>query len=227
MKIYAEIYPSSNINKLKEYIKYLEAFDGFDIPDNPLGYPTMPPELIGYIIRNYYNDKEIIMNQRLIDINELKLISIIKAAKSINSSIIFTQGDDPLYGNKINDLTSENALKISLSRDVRSGLIISFNKNKTEIEKRLRLNADMFLCVNFNNISLLKSIETKRLMPYIIIGTDKNKNILERIKQPYIRIKELDNYIESLKCYNLYGILLSVPGDKKSLREISNYGFSQ
>lgn len=223
MKIYAEIYPSSNIVKLKEFIKDLETFDGFDIPDNPLGYPTMPPELIGYIIRDYYNKKEIIMNQRLIDINELKLRSIIKAAKSINSSMIFTLGDKPEYGKAINDITSENALKIGLSKNVKSGLIISFNKNKEKINERLKLNADIFLCVNFNNISLLDNIETKRLIPYIIVCTDKNKNILEKIKQPYVKINELHKYIDSLESYDLHGILLSIPGDKKSLLETFNY----
>ncbi len=223
MKIYAEIYPSSNINKLKDYIKDMEEFDGFDIPDNPLGYPTMPPELVGYIIRDYYNSKEIIMNQRLIDINELKLRSIIKAAKAINSSMIFTLGDNPVYGNRVNDLKSEDALKIGLSRNVRSGLIISFKKNKTDIEKRLKSDASMFLCVNFNSVTLLDNIETERLIPYIIIGTNKNMEILERIKQPYIKIEKLHEYIELLNCYNLYGVLLSVPGDKKSLLETLNY----
>ncbi len=170
MKIYAEIYPSRNLESLRGMIEHMDMFDGFNIPDNPLGYPTMPPELIGYIIRRQFPEKDIIINQRLKDINELKLRSIITAAKAIKASIIFTQGDKPRYGKELNDLDSVYAMNLARHRGVESGLILSFRKALKDINGRLELNANLFLVINFDDLSILESMNTE-IFPKIENGS--------------------------------------------------------
>lgn len=39
MRLLAEIYPFVKEHNLKSEIENMEGFDGFNIPDNPLGYP--------------------------------------------------------------------------------------------------------------------------------------------------------------------------------------------
>ncbi|EQB72456.1 MAG: hypothetical protein AMDU4_FER2C00137G0009 [Ferroplasma sp. Type II] len=223
MKIYAEIYPSRNLESLRGMIEHMDMFDGFNIPDNPLGYPTMPPELIGYIIRRQFPEKDIIINQRLKDINELKLRSIITAAKAIKASIIFTQGDKPRYGKELNDLDSVYAMNLARHRGVESGLILSFRKALKDINGRLELNANLFLVINFDDLSILESMNTERLIPYIIVKTQKNGNILEKINQSSVRVEDLHLYMKKFKKYRLTGILFSVPGDNETLLNIRDY----
>ncbi len=223
MKIYAEIYPSRNLETVKQDIKKLADFDGFNIPDNPLGYPTMPPELIGYMIREMFQNKEIILNQRLKDINELKLRSIIKAARAINASIIFTQGDKPKFGNEFHEINSINAMKLAIKRGVESGVILSFRKPLSEIKTRMDSGADIYLVVNFGDTAILNNINTEKLVPYIIVRTEKNGDIVDRINQPSVRLKELHSFVDQLRNYKFRGYLFSVPGDTVTLTNIHRY----
>ncbi|WMT52103.1 MAG: hypothetical protein RE471_04305 [Ferroplasma sp.] len=223
MKIYAEIYPSRSLETVKQDIKKLADFDGFNIPDNPLGYPTMPPELIGYMIREMFQHKEIILNQRLKDINELKLRSIITAARAINASIIFTQGDKPKFGREFNEIDSIDAMKLAIRRGVESGVILSFRKPVFEIKKRMDSGADIFLVVNFGDATILDNINTEKLVPYIIVRTEKNGGIVDRINQPSVRLQELHSFVDQLRNYKFRGYLFSVPGDTQILTNIHRY----
>lgn len=223
MRIYAEIYPSRHLENVRENLQKLKDFDGFNIPDNPLGYPTMPPELIGYMIRETYRHKEIIMNQRLKDINELKLRSMITAAKAINASVIFTQGDKPRFGNEFNGIGSIDAMKLAIRRGVESGVILSFRKSLDDIKTRMKTGADIFLVVNFGEVSILDKVKTEKLIPYIIVKTKKNGEIVDRINQPSVELGELHLFINKLKDYNFRGFLFSVPGDTGTLIYIKEY----
>ncbi|MEM0139555.1 MAG: hypothetical protein QXZ44_02960 [Ferroplasma sp.] len=223
MKIIAEIYPTKKLENLREHVKYMDGFDGFNIPDNPLGYPTMPPDIIACTVRSVFPNKEIIMNQRLKDITELKLRSEIQAAKSLNASMIFTQGDKPVFGNEINDMPSEYALSIAKKRKLSSGLILSFNHSLEEIKERMKQNADIFLVVNMDNTTILDRIEADRLLPYIIIESEKNRDIINKIHQSSIPLANLKEYIQKIKKYNIYGVLISVPGDIKTMDNIFDY----
>jgi uncharacterized protein YkvS len=223
MKIYAEIYPSKNLDNIKNTIGAMDSFDGFNIPDNPLGYPTMPPELIGYIIRERFPEKDIIINQRLKDINELKARSIITAAKAIKASIIFTQGDTPRFGMEFNELASSYAMKLAIRRGVDSGLILSFKRPLNEILERMNLKSNIFLVINMENTSILKTMDTSRLIPYIIVKTGKNIDIVEKINQSSVPIEQLHECMDKFKSYNLKGILFSIPGDNEALINIRDY----
>ncbi len=216
MKVYAEIYPYSKKSALLDEINSISQFDGVDIPDNPMGYPTMSPEVIAYLIKDYYNDKDIIINQRLKDINELKLRSTIKTARFINVSMAFTLGDDPKYGISINDVTSLMALEIAHKKHVRSGLILSLRKPENLINERLSLDADFFLGTNFDGTVKYKD---DRIIPYIIIETEKNRNIISSMKQHSFNLNELYDVISVI---DYKSILLSCPGDFESLSYIIN-----
>ena len=223
MKIYAEIYPSRNLENVKQEIEKLADFDGFNIPDNPLGYPTMPPELIGYIAREIFQHKEIMMNQRLKDINELKLRSIITAARAINASMIFTQGDKPRFGKEFNEIDSIGAMKLAIKRGVEAGVILSFRKSIEDIKKRINSEANIFLVVNFGETAILNQINTEKLIPYIIIRTEKNEPIVDKIHQPAVDLNDLHYLMQQLSSYKFRGFLFSIPGDNETLINIKNY----
>ncbi len=223
MKTYAEIYPSKNLGNIKDAIATMGSFDGFNIPDNPLGYPTMPPDIIGYIIREKYPEKDIIINQRLKDINELRVRSIITAARSINASIIFTQGDAPRFGKEFNEMSSSYAMKLAIHRGVNAGLILSFKRPVKDILERMQLKSNTFLVINMDNLSILESVDTSRLIPYIIVKTQKNGNILGKINQSSVNVEDLYIYMNQFKKFNLKGVLFSVPGDNETLENIREY----
>ncbi len=220
MKLYAEIYPFTKEKNINEEIQNLENYDGFDIPDNPLGYPKIPPLLIGYILRKRYEGKEIIINQTLNSVEEIYIRSVIKGAKYIDSSIVFTMGDMPKYGNEINDLTSEAVLKISRTNNIKTGLILSFSKNDLTIHKRLKANADFYLGLNIRDIKRLSAFNEYNIIPYIIIKTKKNTKTIEEIKQPYVDFENLREYCDELAKYGIKSVLLSTPGDKRGLYNV-------
>ncbi len=220
MKLYAEIYPFTKERNINEEIQNLEDYDGFDIPDNPLGYPKTPPLLIGYVLRKRYENKEIIINQTLNSVEEINIRSVIKGAKYINSSIVFTMGDKPKYGNEINDLTSEKALKISKDNDIKTGLILSFSKSDLMIYKRLKSNADFYFGLNIDNVKRLSTFNEYNIIPYIIIKTQKNYKTIKAIKQPYVDFENLREYCDELEKYGIKSVLLSTPGDKRGLYNI-------
>ncbi|AAT43468.1 hypothetical protein PTO0883 [Picrophilus oshimae DSM 9789] len=216
MKIYAEIYPYSKKDSLLDEIESISQFDGIDIPDNPLGYPTMSPEVIAYIIKNYYDNKDIIINQRLKDINELKLRSLIKTAKFLGVSMAFTLGDDPKYGISVNDVDSLKAFEIAHKRHLRAGLILSLRKPESLIRERLKTRADFFLGTNFDGLTFYND---ERIIPYIIIETEKNRNIIRSMRQHSFNLNEVYDLFYTL---DYSAVLLSCPGDFESLSFIIN-----
>ena len=163
------------------------------------------------------------MNQRLKDINELKLRSIITAARAINASMIFTQGDKPRFGKEFNEIDSIGAMKLAIKRGVEAGVILSFRKSIEDIKKRINSEANIFLVVNFGDTAILNQINTEKLIPYIIIRTEKNELIVDKIHQPAVDLNDLHYLMQQLSSYKFRGFLFSIPGDNETLINIKNY----
>ncbi|WP_061950677.1 hypothetical protein [Acidiplasma cupricumulans] len=215
MRLLAEIYPFVKEHNLKSEIENMEGFDGFNIPDNPLGYPKIPPILIGYMIREKYFKKDIIINQALNSVGELYVHSIIKAAKMIKSSIVFTMGDEPKYGKRLNEISSETAASIAAESNVNAGLIISFSYSYAKIKERMKSNASFYLALNLKKPEMLENLDASKIIPYIIIKTERNSETIGSIKQPYINENSLKDYCDALESYGIKAVILSTPGDKR------------
>lgn len=224
MQILVELHPKKKIEKILKEVKILSDYDGFDIPDSPLGLPSPLPSFIASLIRYSLNlDKTIIINQRLFDVNELFVHSLSITAKMLNVDIAFTRGDKPKYGKEVGYLSSEEAVNIAKGYGVRSGMMISLRKSESEINARLDSNADFFLVLRMRNINEIKHYGPKlveRAIPYIIIMTDKNKEAVKSLSQPYFEDKEILSVIEMLKEIKVKGVLLSTLGDLNFLEKL-------
>jgi 5,10-methylenetetrahydrofolate reductase len=219
MLILAELRPKSNMRKLEEQLKKLSYYDGIDIPDSPLGEPTVPPIAVAAVARKILGDDvEIIINQRLADVNELFVRSLAKGAKLLNVSIAFTKGDKPRVGREVGYLTSESAVAIAKAAEgIRAGMILSLRKPISEIKARMNSHADFFLAVRLSKPEMLDGLENSKVLPYVIVKTDKNSNVVEELGQPYVDYREISEFVRKLEDYNPLGILLSSPGDEEWL----------
>jgi 5,10-methylenetetrahydrofolate reductase len=219
MKVLAEVTPNKKLNKLKNEIDKLSIFDGFDVPDAPLGEPNMLPVSIATILRLKFEDKEIIVNQRLHDVNELYVHSLSITARSFNFNLLFTKGDKPKVGKEVGYLNSEEAVMIAKNYGVKSGMILSLRKADTEILHRLHFPADFYLVLNYTMEKLLKFSEYN-IIPYIIIITEKNKEIVYKLNQNYFKLGEIKQIFEYLESNNIKKVLVSAPNDIESLYKL-------
>lgn len=223
MELLVELHPKTKIDKLEKEIKELGAFDGFDIPDSPLGYPSVLPVAVAVFIKEKYPTKRLIINQRLLDVNELYLASLAITSKMTGFEIAFTRGDKPKLGREVGYLTSEQAILLSKSynKDLKAGLLISFRKSKEEILKRLSFEpSDFFLALRIESEDQLEGIPTDKLIPYVIVRTDKNKEITTSLSQPVFDENKVIDLIYRLEDRKVQGVLLSALGDSEALIRI-------
>lgn len=223
MHYYAEVHP--RISEDSSFIKRLGAYDGFNIPDSPLGEPAPLPLVAACLIRRIHDDKRIMVNQRLLDVNELHLISIAQGALMLNVDLVLTRGDKPKIGKEVGYLTSEDALKLLKERvkGIRVGLMLSMRYSKELIEERMSSGADFYLVLRLSNPIELKGLDTSRLIPYVLIETERNSKIINRINQPHFKLSELEELLSSLKEAGVEGVLLSAPGDHGALINLTRY----
>ncbi|QKQ99170.1 hypothetical protein GWK48_01070 [Metallosphaera tengchongensis] len=220
MEILAEVHAKWKLEKLKKEIDLLSEFDGYDIPDAALGEPSVIPSVVGTLIRERLGNKRIILNQRLVDVNELFVRSLSITSRMMNFDVAFTQGDKPKFGHEVNQLSSQRAIEIAKSYNVRAGGMISLRKSKDEIFSRLDLPADFFLGLHFSGVKSILNLPLDKIIPYVIIRTDKNKEILKGISQPYFETEEVKLIIDQLAGLNVKSVLISVPGDVEYLSKI-------
>ncbi|BCS93975.1 hypothetical protein L3N51_00453 [Metallosphaera sp. J1] len=221
MEILAELHPKRKIDKLKKEISSLEAFDGFDIPDAPLGEPSVMPLAVGVLAREQLNEgKRIILNQRLADVNELFVRSLSITARLFNFDIAFTKGDKPKFGKEVDQVSTDRAIEISRSYGVKSGGMLSLRKSREEIFSRLDMPADFFLGLYFGGVSSLEGLPLEKIIPYVIIRTEKNREILKALPQPAFDAESVNTVIEELSGIGVKSVLLSSPGDPDSLQRM-------
>ena len=223
MEILAELHPKTKIDKIQKEIKELEPFDGFDLPDSPLGYPSVLPPSVAVIIKNMYAGKRVIANQRLLDVNELYVASLSLTSKLIGFDIAFTQGDKPKIGKEVGYLTSEQAILLSKyhNKNLKAGLLVSMRKSREDIVKRLSFEpADFFLLLRLESEDQLEGLQTQKLIPYIIVRTEKNKEIASTLSQPVFDENKVMDFIYRLEDKGVQGVLLSSLGDTEALVRI-------
>ncbi|EWG07981.1 MAG: hypothetical protein ASUL_03019 [Candidatus Aramenus sulfurataquae] len=220
MQILAELHPKANREKLLRELDVVSSFDGYDIPDSPLGLPSVLPSTVAVLIRERLGEgKRIIINQRLYDVNELFVYSLSYSAKAFNFEIAYTKGDKPKVGREVGYLSSEEGVNISKSLGVRAGMMLSLRKSREEVLARLESNADFFLGLHFSGVDSLKGLK-RNVIPYLIVMTEKNKNFLSSLTQPTFKEEDVPSVLSSLESY-VDAVLLSSPGDLDFFRRFS------
>jgi len=221
MQILVEVHPKHKLEKLMKIISQLESFDGFNIPDSPLGMPSPLPSVVGTLIRYTLEDKRVIINQRTLDTNELFLHSLSITSKMMNFDITFTRGDKPKIGREVGYVAPEEAVKIAKEYGVNAGLMISMRKSREEIENRLKVaNADFYLVLRLEDPDQLDRLNTSVLIPYVIVKTEKNKELAKVLNQPTVDVDKAQDFIQALKRKGVVGVLLSALGDYDALLQL-------
>ncbi|MGC8670521.1 MAG: hypothetical protein ACP5SK_01735 [Thermoprotei archaeon] len=222
MEVYAEVDPLSNEGKLSEELRSLKAFDGLDVPHSPLGLPSVLPLAISARLRYRENYEErLIINQRLADVNELYIRSLMLTSDVLKLDVAFTVGDVPKFGQPVSQLDSESAIRIAREQGTKAkvGLFLSFRYPREMIRERMRRGADFFLAMRVRGAADLEGLDTSLLIPYVIISTDKNKDIIRRIDQPTVTLNKLKDHLAEFESSGIKSVLLSCPGDWRSLNE--------
>ncbi len=222
MEVYAEVDPLSNERKLAEELQSLKAFEGLDVPHSPLGLPSVLPLAIAARLR-YGEGYEgrLIINQRLADVNELYVRSLMLTSDVLKLDVAFTVGDAPKFGQPVSQLDSESAVQIARKQGTKAklGLFLSFRHPHEAIRERMRHEADFFLAMRVRGAADLEGLDASRLIPYVIISTDKNKDILKHIDQPTVALNRLKDHVTELEGSGVRSVILSCPGDWQSLNE--------
>ncbi len=221
MLIYAEIHPFPRRSDLEPLLEELGGFHGFDVPDAPMGRPAPIPISIACMARGMYPSKPIIINQRLMDVNELHVRSLIKGAKMLGLDVAFTQGDQPKIGRAVGYLQTEDAVRLARDEGVRAGMMLSMLYPRQDVEKRMRSAADFFLVLNLTDPRQLTGLDTAPLIPYLLVETERNREWMRKLGQPLIREEELPSIVERLEEVGVRVVLLSIPRDAKAFSRLA------
>jgi len=203
--------------------------EAFDLPENPLGLP-MPSSIPLSVYLSLGYGVDVVPHIRLIDHNELGLISLVQGLYlSGVDKILLTMGDRPSIGRSICGWRRSEEAVEWIKRyvpEMRVGLIISLNYPLEMMMERLRSRADFYYVMYLSGKTMDKydaliSEATKigkTIIPYVIIRTRKNKDIVEHLGQPSIDIDDLEAWTAMMRG-KADALLLSVPGDSNGLIE--------
>jgi hypothetical protein len=218
----AELHPKAKREKLTRLLSEISNFDGYDIPHSALGLPAVLPISVAETVRGQQPDKTIIVNQRLYDVNELFVASLALTAKYTDFWIAFTRGDRPRFGRAVEFLASEDAVKIAkaYAENVRVGMMVSMRKSLEELRQRLSFPADFFLVLNFRDETSLRDRASK-LIPYLLVETERNRETLKSLNQPGLKESDLDDQLSNLESQGFLGVIISTLGDDDALRRIA------
>ena len=210
----------------------ISVFDAIDVPDSPLGKPSIH-SVTAAIILSEALGAEVIAHVRVIDYNRLALESLLRTLRmSKVSRLVFLRGDPPKGSTVLRDYSPEEALLRArrVLPGARLGLLLSLRKSFGEIMERIRLAPDFVLVLNLSRerVGLLERVAGEarkagvRLYPYIIVETEKNRDVLAGIGQPRVRSgRDLVDLIESIRGL-VDGVLLSCPLDYERLVEVAS-----
>jgi hypothetical protein len=195
-------------------------FQYYTIPEGPGGYPGIFSIATAMYIKYRYG-YHVLPHIRLYDINRLALLSIANAIKEYGlDGIVLLRGDKPWKGSIVNDLGSEDALKLLKKKKYGflKGLILSLNYPLEKIIERLKLKADFYHVINYGigREELLKSVYKEarnlgvKIYTFILLGIGRNEELFKKLKQPYIKPEELKDQLIVLKNIS-DGVVLSSP----------------
>lgn len=215
---------------LDQYIELTSNYvDCFDVPESPLGIPCVNSIATCVYLKTRYNVC-CIAHIRLHDINGVALHSLAMAAETFDiEGLVLTIGDKPRIGFSVGQydtVSAINSLKKSRYR-IKIGAIISLRYDVEDIVDRLKIDADFFLVLRLGVATLDKYIKIykaankvgKRLYPYIIVATNRNRELLAKIDQPYFEASDIEEFIKEIRKYS-DGLIISIPKGGNEVQEI-------
>jgi len=232
LRILAEI--SFELGKGKKRIKQVEellcsersAFSGIDIPESPLGKLSINSIVIGSLVKRSCPQLVVFSHIRLADASQTLFLSLLSAADLADIDAVFLTYGEKEDRERGNRFSAEDAFVLASRYDLhrKAGAILSLRYEYDFILKRLEFGFRKFLVLRLSNetIEKFRGIAQKaeeigaELYPYIILKTQKNKDILEKMGQPAFETSELIAILKELED-SASGVVLSTAGDLKSL----------
>ncbi|MEM1598477.1 MAG: 5,10-methylenetetrahydrofolate reductase [Pyrobaculum sp.] len=215
MEYIAEIAPLLDKDKLLKKLAALRHYVSWvDIPEAPGGRPTAHAIAVGALAKQ--QGLEPIVHLRLLDVNRTGFKSLLGAARLLDiSHVVVLQGDPPLEGSPVREVTTEEAVSAAKQMGFRAGALLSLRR---DWRKRLEVGADFYLALHFSDVSQLKDMP-RNVYPYLIVETEKNAELLKRLRQTAVRPSEALKLLDELDGFT-EAVVVSVPGDFETLLEI-------
>jgi plasmid stabilization system protein ParE len=243
------IYPELEPSRRREVIlarleRIVEAYRRIDIPDIPLGKPSISSPVLSVLARHAYS-ADVIAHLRTQDHNILSIKSIIKTLSYAGvKRLIALRGDPPQQGKPCEHTWNpEDAVKYARDYGVEAGLLISPRKPGELIEERALVGADYYYITRvhrdyFEKINQIVSVilrrsPNSRLAGYLVLSTSRNKRYLQEYHIPSLTLEELPRVIEFIEQAGFSRAILSAPGDgdylysKELTQTLRELGFLQ
>jgi len=193
-----------------------------DIPESPMGEATASSIAVAAYLRGT-GFGCVLPHARVCDLNRLALLSVAKAAKAISAwGLLITYGDPPAVGSCTDAFTSSTEaiefVRGTISSPPRLGAVLSLRYPLPEILSRLRSLADFFLVLRLGEntwdkfVIVAEEASTlgKALIPYVIVETETNREVLTTLNQPVVGLSELSDWLGRV-CQVAGNALLSLP----------------
>ncbi|MEZ0320098.1 MAG: 5,10-methylenetetrahydrofolate reductase [Pyrobaculum sp.] len=215
MEYIAEVAPLLDKDKLLKKLAALRRYVSWvDIPDAPGGKPSAHAIAVGALAKQ--QGLEPLVHLRLLDVNKTGFKSLLGAAKLLDiSHVVVLQGDPPVEGTPVYEVTTEEAVSVAKQMGFKVGALLSLRR---DYWKRLEIGADFYLALHFNDVSQLKDMP-RNVYPYLIVETEKNAELLKKLRQTAVRPGEALKLLDQLEGFT-EAVVVSVPGDFDTLLEI-------
>jgi len=193
-----------------------------DIPESPMGVATPSSTAVAAYLRGAGYGC-VLPHIRVCDVNQLALLAITKAARSIGVwGLLITYGDPPAVGSCAGAFTSSIDAIEFVRRSTRSsprlGAVLSLRYGMPELAARIRTPADFFLVMRLGRHTWDKFVSVaedaralgKELIPYVIVRTESNRHVLASLNQPVVDMEDLGEWVGKV-CEVTNNVLLSLP----------------
>jgi 5,10-methylenetetrahydrofolate reductase len=213
MEIIAEVVPSRNKTAFLQKLSSLKSLvDRVDIPEAPCGRPIAHSIAACALAKQM--GLEPILHLRLADLNKTGFKSLLGGAQLLEIKyVVLLQGDPPAEGRPVGEVTTEEAVAEAKKMGFMTGAILSLRR---DYRKRLEtLGADFYLALHATSAWQLADLNAA-IYPYVIIATEKNTALLERLGHAAFKPREAAEFVRGLEGL-VPGVIISAPGDFPAL----------
>ncbi len=234
MELWIEVVPSTKKERALERVaKVRHLIDKVFVPEAPLGYPRAHAIAVAHVIQESLEVPSI-ASVRTVDVNANALVSLLGAAVLLGiEGVVITRGDPPAFGNTVNDVGTEEAIRIARLdhrlKLLKLGVVVSLAKGYSKISERLLgLDIDFALLSRVWNRDQLKHevfSEARRkgikLITYIVVAKGNEKEKVFKLLEGHQRVfepSEVETFVKELEGL-VDGILITSPLDHMAFVE--------
>ncbi|RFA95112.1 methylenetetrahydrofolate reductase [Pyrobaculum aerophilum] len=212
MEIVAELTPILDREKLLARLDALTRYvEKVDIPEAPGGKPSAHSIAVGALAKQL--GIEPIVHIRLLDINMTAYKSLLGGAYLLDIKyVVVLQGDPPAEGRPVGEISTEEAVAVAKKMGFKAGALLSLRR---DYKQRLKIGADFYLALHLREAEQLADLPPV-IYPYILVKTEKNFDLFERLGQTAVSPREALELVRKLEGL-APGVVLSVPRDFQTL----------